>query len=342
MFCNKCGAPAEEGSRFCDKCGNQLPMATPAEQAPEKQAARDRAGFFSSPAGIALVVILGIVVLGGLATGIFFLVKDDSGNKADAATMDVWSEYEEALEDDGSTLAKISMTNTDSLFAAQGDLEEAQERVEALQRTLARTAGTEARRRSGEQPPGASRRDMLAGELEEALKAYEAYLSKVAEFVDTLIWTIANNQLVVPDAVNKLNAILADMQKLADNVKDTAEAFIGDNELLTGTEFDPAVLAFAQDIAPEVEAKVAEIQASEAARLEAEKQAAEAEAARLEAEKRRLEEEARQAQYVTCPLCGGVGTIEGGDGRYVCPFCGGSGSVTRSKADTYDPMDWVP
>jgi RecJ-like exonuclease len=49
-----------------------------------------------------------------------------------------------------------------------------------------------------------------------------------------------------------------------------------------------------------------------------------------------------QSQYVTCPLCGGVGTIESGDGRYVCPFCGGTGVVTKAKAATYNPADWYP
>jgi TM2 domain-containing membrane protein YozV len=30
MFCPKCGKPCEDGARFCDKCGQGVPMSAPA------------------------------------------------------------------------------------------------------------------------------------------------------------------------------------------------------------------------------------------------------------------------------------------------------------------------
>lgn len=307
MFCSECGASVEDGSSFCDKCGNKLKAAAPVTQAPQiRQGGRKaKAGFFYSPAGIALVVILGVAVIAGITIGIIFLVRGGSGNSADAATMDVWNEYEEVLEDDGSTLAKIDMSNANYLFTVQEDLKKTKERVAELQKTLVKTGGTEERIRG---TGTSSTRDMLADAMEEALEAYESYVIKVAEFVDALIWAVANNQLAVTEVVNNLNTMLADMQNLADEVKNTAGEFIDANELLAGTKFNPDVLAFANDIAPQVETLVAEAQASEAARLEAERQAAAAEAARLEAEKAAAEaaaaEAAEAATVNRCPSCG--------------------------------------
>ncbi len=283
-----------------------------------------------------LVVLLGLAVVAGVTVGIVFLVKGGSGDRADAATMKAWEEYEGLLEEDGEVLARIDMQNTDQLFTAQKELDKARERVVVLQKTMEKTAGSEERIRGRGTP---TRRDMLADAMAEALQAYGAYLAKVSEFLDRLTWAVANNQLIAPGVVDELNGLLADMQELAGEAKDAAMAFIKDNELLAGARLNQAPLGFAGAIAAKVEAKIKEAQAAEAARLEAERAAAEAEAARLEAE-RAAAERARN-EYVTCPHCGGDGVSEGGDGWYQCPFCGGSGRVTREKANSYNWMDWI-
>lgn len=352
MFCDKCGSSIAEGSKFCLKCGNRLPAAdaaAPAPQAPPpfagpppQQASRDSdrkkgaGAFFTSPGGIILMVVLALLVVGGLTVGIIFAVRGGGGSEVDAATMDVWAEYESILEDDGRELAQIN-TDPNALAANQEALRKSQEKVEELEKVLARTGGSEEFRANPRRQPD-NTRDIKAAQLAAALEVYRDYIWKMDEFLGALITAVAGNQLIDAAVVDSLNAILAEVQDLADDARRLAGKFVEGNDQVAAADFDPEVLEAAVGIAAEVEKSVAAAQAAEAARLEAEKQAADAQAAELE---RQRQEAEQQAQYVTCPHCNGVGTSEGGDGRYTCPFCGGSGRVTRSKAAGYNWMDWI-
>jgi len=360
MFCNYCGSTVPEGSKFCLGCGKRLPEAdaaadtpggAPAQAAQPSSAAaqaqstsqdsekkKGAGAFFTSPGGIILIVVLALLVAGGLAVGIVFAVRGGGDSKVDAATMDVWAEYESILEDDGKELAKINM-DPNALTANQEALKKSQENLAALQKVLAETGGTDDwRANPGRKPVGT--RDIKAAQLAAALEAYNDYVVKMNEFFGALIAAVNGNQLINPDVVNNLNAILADAQDLASRAKSLAGKFIQGNDQLAAADFDPDVLGAAKGITSAITNSVAAAQAAEQQRLAAEKAAADqaAAAAAAEAEKQKQQ----QTQYVTCPLCSGVGTIEGGDARYTCPFCGGSGSVTRSKAATYNPSDWVP
>ena len=360
MFCNECGSSIPEGSKFCLECGKRLPEVdaapgtpggAPAPAAPLSYAAaqahstsqdsekkKGAAAFFTSPGGIILIVVLALLVVGGLVVGIVFGVRGGGGSKVDAATMDVWAEYEKILENDGKEFSQINM-DPNALTANQQALKKSQEKLAELEKVLAKSGGTEDWRANPKRNP-VNTRDIKAAQLAAALEAYNDYIEKMNEFFGTLIAAVNGNQLINADVVNNLNAKLAEVQDLASKAKNLAGKFIAGNDQLSAADFDPNVLKAADGIASEVEKSVAAAQAAEKQRLEAEKAAADqaAAAAAAEAEKQKQQ----QAQYVTCPLCHGVGTIEGGDRRYTCPFCGGSGRVTSSKAATYNPADWIP
>jgi zinc-ribbon domain len=377
MFCGECGTQVPDGTKFCPECGNRFPggegvektpaqgggtvivpppgagsappprMQEPpppvvvAQAAPPFQAAASQgsagddsvkkkgaAAFFSSPAGILLIVLVGLLVIAGAVVGIVLGVRG-GGSEVDAATMDVWDEYETLLEDDGETLEQINM-DPNALTAQQNALKEAQERTEALEEVLAETGGSEAYRANPRVTPD-NTRDLKAAQLAAALAAYNEYVQKLGEFYGALIAAVTGNQLLNADVVNNLNAILADVQDLAAGVKKLTGKFMEGNAQVVADDFDPYILEVSKALASSVQQGVDATQAAEAQRIADEKAAAEKAAA---------EAAAAAAQYVTCPNCGGVGTVEGGDGRYVCGFCNGTGTVTRAKAATYNPADW--
>jgi zinc-ribbon domain len=358
MFCNNCGASADEGSKFCLKCGNPLPGAgiaagarpttvmpaveavqvQPAPQDSEKKK-KGAGAFFTSPGGIILIVALALLVVGGLAVGIVFAVSGGGDSKVDAATMDAWTEYQSILENDGKELAQIKVDPT-ALTANQEALKKSQEKLAALQKDLARTGGTDDWRANPGRNP-VTTRDIKAAQLDAAMGAYNDYVQKMNEFLGSLIAAVNGNQLINPDVVNSLNSKLAEVQDLASKAKNLAGKFVKGNDQLAASDIDLAVFKASTGIASAVTNSVTAAQAAEQQRLAGEKAAADQAAAAAAAQAAQQQKQ-QQAQYVTCPLCGGAGTIEGGDGRYTCPFCGGSGRVTSSKAATFNPADWAP
>lgn len=303
MFCDKCGSSVSEGSKFCLKCGNRIQASAPATAPPvpppavppsgQEEDRKKKAGFFYSPAGIILMVVIGLAVLGGLTIGAIFLFKGDSHNTVDAATVDVWEEYAKISEGDGKKIAQIDM-NPDNLNQAKADLENSQKKLEGLQKVAVKTTGS-GRTTGNKPPPPGTVADTKANEMEAILEAYEAYIGMMNEFLGTLVGAITGNQLINPDVINNLNGMLAELQELASVVKTAMGGFLDPQtkEILVDEfpDFDPGeimenpVFLMAESFTPQIEQGVAEAQAAEAARLEAEKQAAEAEAARIEAER---------------------------------------------------------
>jgi hypothetical protein len=343
MFCHECGESIPDGSKFCRHCGNTTTVAAaPPAPPPGDTESRKKGGggFFSSPAGIALVAILGVAVLAGITLGIIFLVRGSSSGEVDAATMQVWDEYESTIADDSISLAQVSM-DPNALTKAREDMDRTQKRVEELERVLQRTAGTEARKQNPSitNKVSTSIRDRKADEMAAALEAYKKYIEKMNELYGVLV----SGNLLDPTIVNLVNAILKDLQALAQDAKTTAGVFLKDNTRVVAKVFDPPVLALPKTIANNIEKDIRAKQEAEKQRLAAEQASAQQAAAAAEAEIQRQQAAAAaaaQAQMVTCPNCGGAGTVEGGDGRYTCGFCNGTGTVTRSKADTYNPADW--
>lgn len=287
MFCGKCGNSVPEGSRFCAKCGNTMAAAAPFVPPPndEENKKKGGAGFFSSPAGIALVVILAVAVIAGITFGIIFLVRGNSNNTVDAETVKVWDEYESILDGDGTDLAQIQI-NTDpnaqaqtqaGLKDAQAGLKKTQERIDALEKVLKNNGGTNARRASTRKSDNI--RDIKADEMAAALAAYNAYVKKMNEFFGALIGANLLNQNVI----NLLNSILKELQTLAAEVKDLSNKFLKDNTKVTVVKFDPPILKMASVVAPQVEKSVQAAQAAEKARIESEAAAAAASAAAAEA-----------------------------------------------------------
>ena len=369
MFCDNCGSELREGSKFCLKCGARLPgadaartspgarpttvipavVAAPAQppvQPPPQDPDRKKGAgaFFSSPGGIVLIVAIALLVLGGITVGIVFAVSGGGNSKVDAATMDAWAEYENIIANDGKELAEIKVDPT-ALTANQEALKKSQENLAALQKDLARTGGSEKWRANPDVNP-VSTRDVKAAQLAAAMDAYNAYIVKMNEFFGQLIAALTGNLLIDQGAVNTLNATLAEVQDLASKAKTLAGKFVKDNDQLAVADLDTAVFKASNGIATAVTNSVKTAQAAEQQRLTTEKasadQAAAAAAAQAaEQQRQAAEAAARQNQFVTCPLCGGVGSIEGGDGRYVCPFCGGSGTVTAAKAASFNPSEWA-
>ncbi|MHB8896128.1 MAG: zinc-ribbon domain-containing protein [Candidatus Geothermincolia bacterium] len=311
VFCNECGKSVSEGSKFCLNCGSPLPTVplaafTPpnaAPQQPDVQQPHRKGGgaFFSSPAGIALVVIIGVAVLAGIAFGIVYAVKGSSNSAVDAETARVWDEYESIANADSADLAKISMDQT-ALAKTQEDLKKTQEKVAALEMVLKNTGGTTARRQGKK---STSTRDIKADQMAAALAAYNTYVTRMNE----LFKTLAGANLADPNVVNTLNKILAELQNLSAQVKSLSNKFLADNTQVTAKTFNPPVLATPKAIAAEVQKNVTASQAAE--------------------------QQQQESELVTCPACGGSGIREGSDSSWTCTFCNGTGRVTREKAATY-------
>lgn len=76
MFCPRCGAPNDEGDRFCAACGTSLPGAKP--EAKETRSLRERAGGLIGGTRRARLVTLGTVVALAIAVGAFIAIKPDT------------------------------------------------------------------------------------------------------------------------------------------------------------------------------------------------------------------------------------------------------------------------
>jgi len=285
------------------------PSATPLSPNEPQPQKKGGGAFFSSPAGIALVVILGLALVAGITLGIVFLVKGGANHEVDAATVKVWDDYESMLENNSDDIPKIT-TDQASLAKTQEELKQSQEKLAALQKSLEKNAGTEARRSGGS--TSRNTRDVKADELAASLKAYVKYLEKLNELVTAL--TGAN--LLDANTVNNINRILADLSDLGADVKVTANKFLADNSKIVTVKIDPPVLKLPKTAAVEIQASVTAAQNAEKQRLEAEKAAADAAAAAAEAERQRqaaaaAEQQQQQAHYVDCPACWG-GTMQDG------------------------------
>ena len=322
VFCNECGSQVAEGSKFCLGCGTRLPTvqtATPprANAAPpptpsaalpapdaEQHKKKGGAAFFSSPVGIALVVILAIAVIGGLTVGIIFLVKGGSNNTADAETLRVWDEYKSIAESDSSDFATINLDQA-GLIKSQEDLKKSQERLAALKKTLENTGGTTARQQGTGKSTNA--RDIKADQMAAALDAYTTYLTKLYELFATL--KIAN--LLDPSIVNTINAELQGLQTLSAKVKTLSNDFLANNTKVAAGTFDPAILATPKALAAEVQKNVTSAQTAEQQRLAAEKAAADQQAAAAAAaaaaaqpQQQQQQQQQQRTTMASCPQCG--------------------------------------
>jgi hypothetical protein len=326
VFCNECGKPVPEGSKFCENCGTPLQAVTsPATPPPQESEVKKKGGgFFSSPAGIALVVILAVAVIAGITFGIIFLVKGNANNTVDAETVKVWDEYESMLNDNSTNLPKIT-TDQAALTQAQADLKKTQDRVAALERVLKENGGTTARRTGNQRSNNT--RDIKADQMAAALAAYRLYVQKMNELFANLVGA----NLLDPNVVNKLNQILADLQKLGADVKVVSNKFLAGNNKVATTQADFPILTVAKTFQTDIQNNVNTAQQAEQQRLSAEQAAAQQAAAAAAAQ----QAEQRLAELVTCPACGGSGIREGSDSSWTCRFCNGTGRVTRSKASTY-------
>ena len=331
MFCAKCGSSNAEGSKFCTECGQTFPaaVAAPATPAPNEQESNKKKGegFWASAAGIALVVILGIAVIAGITFGIVFLVKGNANNEVDAATVKVWDEYDSMLADDSKTVPQIT-TDQNALAQTQADLKKTQDRVTALEKVLKKTGGTSARKTGTGR--STSTRDIKADQLTAALAAYNLYIQKTNELFGALVGA----NLLDQNVVNKLNQILAEMQKLGADVKVLSNKFLKDNTKVATIKFDPPILNMATVAATDLQKGVDGAQAAEQQRLAAEKAAVD-QAAAAAAAQQAAQQQQQESELVTCPACGGSGIRQGSDSSWTCTFCNGTGRVTRSKAATY-------
>jgi len=322
MFCTQCGSSNAEGSKFCKECGQTFPAAAavPAVPAPNEQESNKKkgGGFLTSGAGIALVVILGLILIAGVTFGIIFLVKGDSNNTVDAETVKVWDKYDSIATNDSTNFTTIKLDSA-SLTKAQEDLKKSQEKVVALEKTLKETGGTTARRQGA---TNTNTRDIKADQMAATLAAYNAYVTKMNELFKTLVGA----NLLDPNVVNTLNNILAELQTLSTKVKTASNDFLANNtKVVTGT-FNPTILATPKTIATEVQNNVNAAQTAEQQRLANEKAAADqtAAAAAQQAAQQKQAAEKQQPQGPHCPKCGASDPAVWVEmrGSYKCYNCG--------------------
>ncbi|MHB8894379.1 MAG: zinc ribbon domain-containing protein [Candidatus Geothermincolia bacterium] len=309
MFCENCGSPVADGSKFCENCGSSRNSAAPGPvaAAPVQQEKKEKkGGFFSSPGGIALIVILALAVAAGITLGVIFLVKMGANDTVDAETVKVWEEYESTLEDNSDNIPAIT-TDQAALAKAQEDLKKTQERVTALEKVLKETGGTQARRVSTRKQT--SQRDVKADQLAAALAAYNQYVQKMNELFTTLVGA----NLLDGNIVTKLNQILAELQKLGASVTVISNRFLANNTKVTTVKIDPPVLKVAKTFQADIQKNVTAVQQAEQQRLAAEKAAADQAAAAAAAEAERQAREASQQPTLDASRCPA--------GDPYCPVC---------------------
>jgi prefoldin subunit 5 len=193
-----------------------------------------KGSFFSSPAGISLIVLLSVLLVAGIVTGVLLAVRSGSDEDFGDELARVWAEYEDLVEEADRELVQISF-DAASLDRQKEGLEKARLKVEALEQVLKNLEPPDDRWRV--------KYDQLAG----ALNYYNRYLEKLSE----LYVTIAAGAL--KSEVDVVQSILSELEKLAVKVKGLADDFLAGNTAVTSTGFNPEVLDLPKEITAEVE-----------------------------------------------------------------------------------------
>jgi len=120
--------------------------------------------------------------------------------------------------------------------------------------------------------------DTKAIEMAAALESYKKYIEKMNELYGVLV----SGNMLDPVNVNLVNAILKDLQALANDVKTTAGDFLQNNTKVITKTFNPPVLSLPKTIATTVEKDIQVKQEAERQRVAAEQAAAAAAAAELQ------------------------------------------------------------
>jgi len=320
MFCRECGETISDNNKFCENCGtpvNSIPVQT---EASAKESGQKKRGFFYSPAGIVIAAAVALAVIAGVTLGIFYLLKAGAGDEVDAATVKVWDEYEDMLEEDSAHAPQVTVDHS-ALVKSQEELKKEQERVAALERVLKETGGSKDRRTNSGK--STSKQDIKADQMAAALAAYNKYVQKMIE----LFTALDGANLLDSNAIVNLNKIIADLQKLGTQVIALSNTFLANNPKVVTTKIDPPIIRYSNTVVTELQNSV---KAAEQQRLADEKAAADKAAADAAAQ-----QAAQQQDMVACPACGGTGIREGSDSSWTCTFCDGTGRVTRAKAATY-------
>jgi hypothetical protein len=386
MNCEKCGNPLEQGSIYCLNCGKvqgeaeappapaQRTMYTAASALPPPpppppqatapyppvapaplpvttaaafEAPAQAGGFFSTSAGKVLAVVLALLVVGGLAVGIYFLVKGEEKVTVDESTVKVWEDYADLLEKDGKSLDPITY-DAKALRQDQEAIRDSSEEVEDLEKDLKHAEVSQ---------DGKAKADELA----DALASYGEYLAKLDKVYGDLAAALDAGTLKDPKVADALTAQLDEAQELATQTADLNDAFLKNNDAVSG-KYDSDVLAVAEDMGPGLRQLIASALDSEKQRLEAEKAAAEQSAAEAAAAQAAAEAAAAQAQAEAeaartassnrsqvfycdstegaCMFCFYNGCYyDYNDGWFHCARCGGDWPV-----DSWNPSDdgWRP
>ncbi len=301
MYCENCGSPLEAGSVYCLNCGKVQgepdappapaqhtvysapappapapppqaaappPPAAPAPAFPAAAAAPAPGGFFSTPAGKALAVVLALLVAGGVAAAVIFLAKGDGEQAIDQAVVAVWDDYTDLLKKDGRSLEPITYEPRalrEDQEAVRGSMKE----VDGLKRDL---------RRAEVSKGGKAKAD----DLSDALEAYGEYLAMLDKVYGDLAAALEGGTLKDAGVADGITAKLDEAQELAARVKSANDAFLKGNKTVSG-KYDDDVLEVAGEMGPGVRSQIASALNAEKQRLEAEKAAAEQAAAEAQA-----------------------------------------------------------
>jgi hypothetical protein len=350
MQCEKCGSPLEQDSIYCLNCGKVQgeaevppapaqrtmytasstppppppppPQATapyppvtpsplPVTTAAAFEAPAQAGGFFSTSAGKTLAVVLALLVAGGLAAGIYFLVKGEEKSNVDEATVEVWEDYADLMEKDSESLDPITY-DSKALRQDQKAIEDSMDEVEILQKDLKHAEVSQ---------DGKAKADELA----DALSSYGEYLAMLDKVYGDLAAALDAGTLKDPKVADALNAQLDDAQELATQTADLNDAFLKDNDEVSG-KYDSDVLAVAEEMGPGLRQLIASALDAEKQRLEAEKASAEQAAAEAAAAQAAAEAAAAQAQAEADAAAAAAAQSR----PWCCPVCGAS-----------DPSVWM-
>jgi hypothetical protein len=78
MYCRECGKQHPSGDKYCKSCGAPTGFTGEAPQAATPEPKKKR--FLTSPAGIVLIIILALLVVGGITAGVLYIARSDGGS----------------------------------------------------------------------------------------------------------------------------------------------------------------------------------------------------------------------------------------------------------------------
>lgn len=139
MICSNCGKPLEPDRHFCTACGAPVsvtpgePIAAPPTPPIQQKPVKGFREFLRSPAGIAIIAAVALLIVTGIVLGVVFATKGGATKKAVEEANRLSGEALEKMDDAGEALENVESEAGSLNFLA---LERAKDKVDDIEDEL--------------------------------------------------------------------------------------------------------------------------------------------------------------------------------------------------------------